>query len=309
MSDTVTGTKDRKMGRTSATDPASLRKGLLSGLAVAERRIDLAGVPTAILEGGDGPAVVLLHGPGEHAPKWRDTIEGLVNDHRVVAPDLPGHGASDPADGPLDAALLMSWLEVLVEECCEEPPTLVGHIVGGAIAARFAIDHGERIDRLVLVDSLGLTAFDPAPEFGQALQTFVKEPNQENHERLWQRCAYDLDRLRSRMGDRWPVLEAYNLDRARTPEQQAAMGSVMENFGFPPIPGEELASISVPTVLIWGREDLATDVGIAEEASERYGWPLHVIEDAADDPPLERPEEFVRVFRTATGNTPNRRFE
>lgn len=300
MSSAPTSETDRKTERTSATDSASPRDGLLSGLEVEERHVELAGVRTAILEGGNGRPVVLLHGPGEHAPKWRDTIEGLVDDYRVVAPDLPGHGASDPADGPLDPALVMSWLEALVEECCEEPPTLVGLIVGGAIAARFAIEHGERIDRLVLVDALGLTALDPAPEFGQALQAFMGEPNEENHERLWQRCAFDLDRLRSRMGDRWPIFEAYNLDRARTPKQQAAMGSVMENFGFPPIPGDELASISVPTVLIWGREDLATDVEVAQEASERYGWPLYVIDDAADDPPLERPEEFVRVFRAAT---------
>lgn len=243
MSDALTSETDRTTERTSKSGSASPREGLLSGLAVEERHAEVAGVRTAILEGGDGPSLVLLHGPGEHAPKWRDTIEGLVDDYRVVAPDLPGHGASDPADGPLDAALLMSWLEALVEECCEEPPTLVGHIVGGAIAAR----------------------------------------------------------LRSRMGARWPVFEAYNLDRARTPKQQAAMGSLMENFGFPPIPAEELASISVPTVLIWGREDLATDVEVAEEASERYGWPLYVIDDAADDPPLERPEEFVRAFRAATG--------
>ncbi len=125
------------------------------------------------------------------------------------------------------------------------------------------------------------------------------EPNEETHERLWQRCAFDLDGLRSQMADHWPSFEAYNLDRARTSKQQAATGSVMESFGFPPIPSEDLASISVPTALIWGREDLATRVEVAEEASERYGWPLYVIDDVADDPPLERPGEFVQVLRTA----------
>ena len=57
--------------------------------------------------------------------------------------------------------------------------------------------------------------------------------------------------------------------------------------------------ITVPTTLIWGRHDLATQLAIAESASTRYGWPLHVIENAADDPPIEQPEAFLRALREA----------
>ena len=61
-------------------------------MPVTERRLQLAGVSTAVLEGGDGPPVVLLHGPGEYAAHWMRVIPDLVTTHRVVAPDLPGHG-------------------------------------------------------------------------------------------------------------------------------------------------------------------------------------------------------------------------
>ncbi|MGH7527453.1 MAG: alpha/beta fold hydrolase, partial [Gemmatimonadales bacterium] len=57
--------------------------------------------------------------------------------------------------------------------------------------------------------------------------------------------------------------------------------------------------IRVPTTLIWGRHDRATPLRTAEAASERYGWPLHVIEDSADDPPIEQPEAFLAALRTA----------
>jgi pimeloyl-ACP methyl ester carboxylesterase len=67
----------------------------------------------------------------------------------------------------------------------------------------------------------------------------------------------------------------------------------------PPIPPAELSRIAVPTTLIWGRHDMATPLQVAEEASVRYGWPLHVIEDAADDPPIEQPEAFLRALHTA----------
>lgn len=280
--------------------PERARERLMEGLPVTERRVELAGVSTSILEGGEGPPVVLLHGPGEHAQKWLYVIPDLVTTHRVVAPDLPGHGASEiEGDEALDAERVLAWLGELIERTCASPPVLVGQILGGAIAARFASDHGDRIDRLVLVDSLGLAPFDPAPEFGAALTEFMEMPTEDRHERLWRQCAFDLDALRDRMGDRWLSLEAYNVDRARTPAVSAAVRGLMGEFGFPPIPEDALARIDVPTTLVWGRHDLATRLGVAEAASERYAWPLYVIEDAADDPPLERPEAFMDTLRDA----------
>ena len=54
----------------------------------------LAGISTAVLEGGEGPPVVLLHGPSANATHWMRVLPGLARGHRVIAPDLPGHGAS-----------------------------------------------------------------------------------------------------------------------------------------------------------------------------------------------------------------------
>jgi pimeloyl-ACP methyl ester carboxylesterase len=252
-----------------------------------------------VLEGGDGPPVVLLHGPGANAAHWMRVIPGLVTTHRVVAPDLPGQGASTVAGGPLDAERVLAWLGELIERTCPSPPALVGNTLGGAIAARFAADQGDRLSRLVLVDALGLTPFEPAPEFGRALQEFLAQPTERTHDGLWRYCALDLDGLRERMNERWEPFQAYNLDRARTPSVQAALGSLMEQFGMPAIPSAELTRIAVPTALIWGRHDLATRLDVAEAASARYGWPLHVIEDAADDPPIEHPAAFLRALHIA----------
>ena len=57
------------------------------------------GIETAVLEGGEGPPIVLLHGPGEFAAKWLRVIPALVEGHRVIAPDLPAHGASGVPEG------------------------------------------------------------------------------------------------------------------------------------------------------------------------------------------------------------------
>src|SRR5215204_517525 len=144
--------------RSAGEDP---RARLLSGLAVTERRLQLAGVSTAVLEGGDGPPIVLL--AGEFAAVWMRVIPDLVTTHHVIAPDLPGLGASEAPDGPLDADAALAWLDELIDQMCAIPPVLVGKGAGGALAARFTIDHGDRVDRLVLVDTYGLDRLRPPP--------------------------------------------------------------------------------------------------------------------------------------------------
>jgi pimeloyl-ACP methyl ester carboxylesterase len=181
---------------------------------------------------------------------------------------------------------------------------LVGQIIGGAIAARFAIERSDRLGLLVLVDALGLAPFQPTPEFGLALTKFIAEPTEDTHYRLWRRCAFDLDGMRKRMGESWEWLKAYNLDRAGAANLHAAQHSLMTQFGMPAIPPAELERITVPTTLIWGRHDLATLLPIAEAASARYGWPLQVIENAADDPPIEQPEAFLKALRAVLGSCP-----
>jgi pimeloyl-ACP methyl ester carboxylesterase len=274
---------------------------LLAGVPVEERRLELAGVSTAVLEGGDGPPLVLLHGPGASAAHWLHVLPDLVATHRVIAPDLPGLGASEVGGGPLDTARVLAWLDELIESTCPSPPALVGYALGGAIAARFAAAHGDRLSRLVLVDALGLTALDPTPEFGLALHGFLAQPSEQTHDELWRHCALDLAGVRERMGGRWEPFRTANVELARTPSVQVALGALMEQFGGPPIAPAELARISVPTELIWGRHDLATRLEVAIDASRDHGWPLHVIEDCADDPPIEQPEAFVAALRIAIG--------
>ena len=283
--------------------PSSPRERLLAGLPVTERRLELAGISTPVLEGGDGPPLVLLHGPGEFAAKWLRVIPRLVTTHRVIAPDLPGHGASEVTGGPLSADRVRSWLRGLIEQTCSSPPALVGHVLGGSIAARFAVADGDRLSRLVLVDALGLARFRPTPAFALGLIRFTLRPTEGTYEKFMRRCSFDLDALREEMGERWEPFAAYNLERARTPDVKAAVRTLMRQVGLPAIPPAELERISVPTALIWGRRDLANRLRIAEAASARYGWPLHVIDNAADDPPRDQPEAFLRALDAALEST------
>ena len=290
-----TETRAAASGMPAGSDAEAARRRLLEGLPVTERRLELAGVTTAVLEGGEGPPLVLLHGPGEFAGKWLRVLPALARDYRVVAPDLPDHGASFSRRPPLDAERMLSWVDELIGECCDAPPVLVGHVLGGAIAARYAIGHGERLRALVLVDSLGLARFWPKPRFGYAMVRFLRKPTERTYDRFMHQCSVDLDGLRDALGERWDPWVSYTLQGARSPRAKA-VGAMMRRFGVPRIPADDLARISVPTGLIWGREDRANRLRVAERASERHGWPLRVIDDCADDPARDRPEEFVSAL-------------
>ena len=274
------------------------RARLLEGLPVREREAELGGTRTVWLEGGSGPPLILLHGPGESAVNWRWVIPDLAGDQLVIAPDLPGHGRSGGLDVDWTEDRIVAWLDALVEETCPEPPVLVGHVLGGAIGARFAADRGHRLGGLVLVDSLGLAPFRPALRFLAALVGFQAHPTEATYRWFMGQCAHDFDALRTRMGERWDAFVAYNLEMARGPQGKAA-GKMLKQLGLPRIPREALEEIPVTTTLIWGRHDRANRLRVATEASERYGWPLHVIEDAADDPARDQPDAFVQALRAA----------
>jgi pimeloyl-ACP methyl ester carboxylesterase len=295
---TTNGTKEH-IGQARAGEDARAR--LLSLMPVTERRIELAGISTAVLEGGDGPPLVLLHGPSVYAAVWFQIAPRLVRSHRIVAPDLPGHGNSVVPGGAIEANRVLDWLGALIDRTCPRPPALVGQILGGAIAASFASRNSDRLRRLVLDDTLGLAPFEPAPAFGRALMEFTGRPSEETHDSLWTQCAHDLRRMRVRMGAGWELIRAYNLDRARTASLHATQQSLMQQFGLPPISPSSLEGITVPTALIWGRHNLAIPLAVAEAASERYGWPLHIIEDCADDPPVEQPDAFLKALDRGLG--------
>lgn len=288
--------RSEREGASPAADGGDeLRARMLDGVPVSEERAVLAGIPTTLVVGGSGPPLVLLHGPGETAVNWRWVLPELVADHRVVAPDLPAHGESGGGDGPLDAGRVEEWIGAVVGRA-PSPPVLAGHVLGGALAARYAAARSESLRGLVLIDALGLAAFRPSLRFLLAMLGFQARPTERTYSWFMKQCAYDRDALRERMGRRWKTFVSYNVELARSPKRKAA-GRLFRELGVPRIPPEELERIDVPTALIWGRHDRALPLRIAESASERHGWPLHVVEEAADDPFRDRPDAFLRSLR------------
>lgn len=276
------------------------RDRLLAGAPVRQVRRTVAGVSTAVLEGGAGSPVVLLHGQGAFAALWVPVMAALAPRHRVIAPDLPGLGASTTSHGPLGPEDVLLWLRDLIDQTCDEPPTLVALSLGGQVASRFAARDSRRLSRLVLADTPGLMGKPRlAPRTLAALVRHTARPTRRSTLGLLRHLVVDVDRFQECLGERWEPFLTYMVDRARTPSVKQANRHLMRQIGLREIPPADLEGIEVPTTLVWGRADRVAPLHGAEQAGRRYGWPLHVVEDAGHLAVAERPERFLTVVRAA----------
>lgn len=278
------------------------RSILLAGLPVRERRPIIAGVATTLLEGGDGPPLILLHGGVEAAGAyWAPLIPALAQQHRVVVPDVPGLGESDAAAAGLSQAMFDKWFLGLLAATCDEPPALIAHSLTGALAARFAARHSDRLRSLAIYGAPGVAKYRMPLGLLLAAIMFDLRPSLANQRRFLRWAFRDPVRTRSQHPQWFDAFDAYCVDRGRLPRVKRAMRQLVA-LGSARIPDAALRRISVPTVLVWGRHDRMVPLSVATAAAATLGWPLHVIEAAGHVPHLEQPDAFLGVLHTVLGS-------
>ena len=268
------------------------RERMLRTAPVSERRTRLAGATTAVLEGGDGPPLVLLHGGIEcGAAIWSPVLSRLTAGHRVVAPDLPGLGESEPLDR-LDAAAFSVWFAQLLSETCAEPPTVIAHSLGGTLLARFASERGATIRRLLICAAPGVGPYRMPFKLRVVAVRFALNPTVRNGERLERFALLDREKTRARDAEWFDAFSGYNRARATTPHVKRTMRRLIGEC-TKQVPEPELRRIEAPAALVWGVGDRMVPLSVGEGASERLGWPLHEIESAGHAPQIEQPEAFL----------------
>lgn len=271
------------------TDP---RQQMLTGVPATARTIDVDDVATAVIEAGDGPPLLLLHGGIEcGGAMWTPVLSLLAEHHRVVVPDIPGLGESAPV-ARLDVNTFGVWLTALAEHLSLEQPTVVAHSLIGSLTARFATQDTALIGRLVIYAAPAVGAYRMPLRLRYVAIRFAIRPSAHNAERFERFALLDLDAVRGRDPGWFAAFDGYTRARAREPHVKRTMRQLIST-GTKRIPDTDLARISVPTTLLWGRHDRMVPFAAAESAATRHGWPLHIIDDAAHAPHVEQPDAFV----------------
>jgi pimeloyl-ACP methyl ester carboxylesterase len=232
----------------------------LGGAAASSHEVEAGGTRVHYLAAGDrGPTVVLLQGASGGAANWYRVIGPLSRACRVLAPDLPGFGLSGPAApvGPLGgyvAGVVDAWLSALGVPRC----MLVGTSFGGLAALRLAQRRPERVERLVLLDAVGLGWDVPmVVRLARlpALGPLLLRPSRAGMQWLLDRLLTSRPLPRQHAS----ALVEYLLWSARAGETRTLTRAVAR---FCDLRGQrevltdaELAALDLPTLILWGAED------------------------------------------------------
>ena len=124
--------------------------------------LTIKGEQIHLIDRGEGPAVLLLHGFGGNTFSWRFVMDDLARAHRVVAFDLPGFGFSDRSpELEYGHSAQAERVIAVMDELGIDRAVLVGHSMGGGILQRVAATHPGRVEKLVLVGSVNAAEPDP----------------------------------------------------------------------------------------------------------------------------------------------------
>ncbi len=249
--------------------------------ASAAERLSVRGMELEVIRRGAGRPVLLLHGMQSVDPRAR-FLDLLGRRAEVIAPSHPGFGHSErPADFETVYDLVRLYLDVL-EALPYQKVTLVGLSFGGWLAAEIAVTCGHRLDRLVLVDALGIKISDR--ETADILDVFNTSP-QEVRRRSWHDPARSAPDYNTMSDDELVV-------RARNWDALCLYG--WHPYMYNPQLKRWLRRITVPTLVLWGAGDgiVLPSYGRAYSALIP-GARFQLIDGAGHYPEIEQPDAFV----------------
>ncbi|MFZ0705564.1 MAG: alpha/beta fold hydrolase [Candidatus Korobacteraceae bacterium] len=251
------------------------------------RSIQVFGQTIKYYDHGQGEPLLLIHGLGAEADVWAYCLEPLSQSHRVIAPDLLGFGRSSKPLINYRVATFVELLDRFLQALAVPRLSLVGNSMGGWIAASFAIQFPERVNKLVLNDAIGIVA--GSVEIPIDLQPSSLQNMREVMEFMFCDKSFVSDGL---------VEMAYELHLERN--DGPTIASVLENIRLKVDRlDEQLDRLKVPTLLIWGDCDRISPLSVAENYQRLIaGSKLEVIAQCGHIPPLEKPQELVgRIAR------------
>ena len=271
------------------------------------REVEAMGVRTSYLEAGpsDGPPVVLLHGLGATGASMLPVLADLMADHRVLAPDSPGFGASSAPRGPYTPAWFAAWVEAFQRATGSRGAVLVGNSLGGRIALEAGLTRPRSVRALVLLT--------PSPAFRRLRQyvPFVRLVTPQlaslpvlMHSRMAAEGLKAMFSDPSRLPDTW--FDAFADETVRVLADRAhrvAFFSCARQIYLEDAYGrngfwQRLPGLLPPALFVWGDRDRLVPSSFARHVADaRPSAGQVVLEDCGHVPHFEHPAETMAMVR------------
>jgi len=242
-------------------------------------------VPTtneSILEAGKGDKNILfLHGLFGSPQHWSGIMQGLASDYRSLAPQLPiDRQGNRRKEGAKTIGDLTSLIESTINRTGLEQFVLCGNSLGGLIAIDFALRHPNRVLGLVLAGSAGL--------YERSLTKGEKpKPTREFVRSVISDIFYDERLINDALVDEWyDLIQDRDYARFILRISRATRDRCVV---------DELDQLTMPTLIVWGRNDEITPPSVAEQFQAQIrGAELKFIDQCGHSPNLEQPEAFMQ---------------
>jgi pimeloyl-ACP methyl ester carboxylesterase len=260
-----------------------------------ERRLD----GLRYFVGGAGPPIVLVHGLGGMASNWRLVAPELAWERRVIVPDLPGHGGSEPLE---DAQTVDPYAEAVLAVANAEdgvPAPWVGHSLGGLVGLRAAVRRPEAVAGLVLAAGAGISS---ATRIGEATVTLLgvvrpgrligRRARRVSRSELGRKLAFGWWGVADPAGFDPEMAEAFLLGPPQHTDTVSAGRALVASD-----PRPDLDRVRCPCLCLWGARDNWVPLNDGMEYARRLRAPLRTIADCGHLLIGERPDVFVRAVR------------
>ena len=253
-----------------------------------------------VLDIGDGPAVLFLHGLSGCWQNWLENIPAVARDHRVIAVDLPGFGASPMPPDAISISGYARMLVALLDELGIDAVSIVGNSMGGFAGAEMAIRHGARVRRLVLVAAAGLSMRQMRSERRRGVRPRVENALFFGLGRL--AAHSDVVVRSSHLRRALLMLVVAHPERLPSPliaEQAHGAGRPGFDDALDAMTGypirDRLGEVACPTLVVWGEEDRLVPLRDAAE----FEWLIPdarklIYADTGHMVMFERPDRFNR---------------
>lgn len=263
---------------------------------------DVDGLNFAYHEVGEGEPVILLHGSGPGVSAWsnfRYNLPVFAEQFRTIAPDMPGFGGTDlPELDEVYPKAAARWILRLLDQLGIESAGFVGNSMGGAVAAELAALAPERVKRLALMGSGGLSVglFDAEPSEGfKRLFEFLEDPSRERMTAWVRTMVFDQSRVTEELIDE---RMANATAEGVLGKMKAIFGSMFDprrQAGYTPL-WTQVKSFKTPTLLLWGRDDRMLPYDQAHFAVRHLPEvELHTFAHCGHWVQVERKSDFERV--------------